>query len=145
MINLPPVEQLGFVVKDLDKAMEYYGAVFGWGPFRIETYKIEGATFRGRPCNFYIKCAFTQNGSLEVELIQVLDGETPHSEFLKNHGDGLQHLRFRVDDVDAVTAKLAEKGVQTIFYKAFPVGTFAYVENPIGGVMFEFVDEKKRR
>ena len=40
-INLPPVEQIGFVVKDIDEATEYYSSTFGWGPFQVFEQEIE--------------------------------------------------------------------------------------------------------
>ncbi len=32
-MDLPPVTQIGVVVRDLDQAMEYYTKIFGLGPF----------------------------------------------------------------------------------------------------------------
>jgi len=32
-VKLPPVSQIGIVVRDMDKAIEYYSSAFGWGPF----------------------------------------------------------------------------------------------------------------
>ena len=35
-----------------------------------------------------------------------LEGETPHSEHLREHGEGLHHVRFRTDDLDATLEQL---------------------------------------
>jgi len=70
-------------------------------------------------------------GPLEVELIQVLEGETTHSEHLRAHGEGLHHVRFRVEDLDARLADMESAGFTTIFRKRFgPTVAFAYLEAP---------------
>ena len=44
---------------------------------------------------------------MEIELIEVLEGETPHSEHLRDHGEGPQHIRFRIDGIEEKIALLA--------------------------------------
>ena len=33
-------------------------------------------------------------GSLEIELIQPLEGQSPHKEFLDSKGEGIHHIAF---------------------------------------------------
>lgn len=140
-VQLPPVEQLGFVVKDVDRAIEYYSSNFGWGPFRVQEYDLKGFTYRDKKGNCRLKVAFTTSGPIEIELIQVLDGETPHSEFLREKGEGLQHLRFQVDDLDGMLAELAKAGIRPVFHDRLPHAGFAYINSDeIGGVMFELIE-----
>ena len=146
-VKLPPVEQIGIVVKDVDKAIEYYSSNFGWGPFRVREVKLDEFIYRGKPGRCRLKIAFTKSGPIEIELIQVLEGETPHTEFLREKGEGLQHLRFRVDDLDKTLAELAKEGIHPIFHQHLPdLGTaFAYLNSDkIGGVMFELFEQKSR-
>ncbi len=143
-IKLPPVEQIGIVVKELDQAIDYYTSIFGWGPFQIRDLNLDGYTYRGKKGNCRLKLALYQSGSVEIELIQVLEGETPHTDFLKEKGEGLQHLRFRVDDLDETLAKLNEAGIQPIFHQRLAPGVaFAYINSDkIGGIMFELFELK---
>jgi len=143
-IKLPPLEQIGIVVKDIDKAIEYYTTIFGWGPFEIRDLNLDGYTYRGKKGSCRLKLALYKSGSVEIELIQVLEGETPHTEFLRKKGEGLQHLRFRVDDLDKALAELASEGIQPIFQQRVAPGVaFAYIESDkIGGVMFELFELK---
>ncbi len=83
-IQLPPADQVGIVVKDMDQAIKYYTSVFGWGPFHVFEADMKGVTYRGKTVDCLLKIAMTRSGPIEIELIQVLEGETPHSEFLKN-------------------------------------------------------------
>jgi hypothetical protein len=137
--KLPPLEQIGIVVADVDQAVEHCSTLFGWGPFRIREVDVQGFTFRRSQGNCRLKMAFTRSGPVEIELIQVLEGETPHSEFLRQKGEGLHHLRFRVDNYDELLADLSREGVQPLFHQVLPgLASFAYLDtHRIGGVTFE--------
>lgn len=146
-VKLPPVEQIGIVVKDMDRAIEYYTSTFGWGPFSIHEVGMEGAMLRGRPTTAKIKVAFAQSGPVQLELIQPLEGENIYTEFLDGKGEGLHHLGFQVDDLDNILAELAKDGIEPVFHHSYPeVGiSFAYLNTDrIGGVMFELIEIKKR-
>jgi len=145
-VKLPPVEQVGIVVEDVEKAVEYYGSTFGWGPFNVSEVELKGCIYRGQLSDCKLKMAFAQSGPVEIELIQVLEGETPHTEFLREKGEGLHHLRFRVDDLDAVLAKWAGEGIEPIWQHSMPeIGiSWAYVNtDAIGGVMAELIEIKQ--
>jgi len=144
-VLLPPVEQVGIVVHDIDSAIEYYSSTFGWGPFQVREAEMTGALYEGRPEDCRLKLAFARSGPIEIELIQVLDGRTPHSEFLKEKGEGLQHLRFRVDDLESALARLSGTGTNPVWRKSYPeLGmAFAYLSSDeTGGVMFELLERR---
>ena len=145
-VKLPPVEQIGIVVKDIDKAIEYYSSTFSWGPFEVREVKLDGFTYKGKTGSCRLKLAFAKSGPIEIELIQVLEGETPHTEFLREKGEGLQHLRFRVDDLDKMLAELAKEGIYPIYHQRVSPGVaFAYVNSDkVGGVMFELFERKNK-
>ena len=143
-VKLPPVEQIGIVVKDVDRAIEYYTSTFGLGPFQVREVELEGFTYRNQPCDCRLKVAFTESGPVQIELIEVLKGETPHTDFLRERGEGLQHLCFTVDDFAAAAAELAKEGIEPVWHRGVPV--FAYLNtDKIGGVMFELLDERGTR
>ena len=145
-IKLPPVEQVGIVVRDMNKAIEFYSTVFGLGPFQEMEYSLEGVLYRGKPSGCRIKTATAQSGPIEIELIQVLEGETPHTEFLRDKGEGLHHLRFRVDDLDGKLAEYAEQGIEPVWQHSMPeLGvSWAYLNtDTIGGTMIELIEIKE--
>jgi methylmalonyl-CoA/ethylmalonyl-CoA epimerase len=144
-VKLPPVEQIGIVVRDLDRAIEYYSSTFGWGPFEVHLSDMKGVIYRGRPTDCKLRLAMARSGPIEIELIQVLEGETPHTEFLNKNGEGLHHLRFRVEDIHGILAKWAEQGIEPVWGQSFPEFgiSFAYVDTTaIGGVMMELIEIK---
>jgi methylmalonyl-CoA/ethylmalonyl-CoA epimerase len=145
-ITLPPVEQVGIVVRDMDKSIEFYSTVFGLGPFQEMEYRLEGVLYRGKPSDCKMKLAMAQSGSIEIELIQVLEGETPHTEFLREKGEGLHHLRFSVDDLDGKLAEYAEQGIEPVWQHSMPeIGfSWAYLNtDTTSGVMIELVEIKE--
>jgi len=144
-VVLPPVSQVGIVVKDIERAAEYYTSTFGIGPFTIIDVDMEGVILQGKPIRLKIKAAFAQSGPLQIELIQPVEGENIYTEFLASKGEGLHHLAFQVDDLETMLAALAKKGIKPIFHHNYGFGAFAYLNtDKIGGVMFELLWTKKQ-
>jgi methylmalonyl-CoA/ethylmalonyl-CoA epimerase len=108
--------QIGVVVKDLDRTVKYLTEVFGLGPFRFITYPPADRddmqlTYRGEARPFSHRLAFAQMGPIELELCQPLEGESGLTEFLREHGEGLQHIRFNTPQLQPALDYLAGKGV----------------------------------
>ena len=110
--------QIGVVVADLDASMKNLTEIFGLGPFRVIEWPPEGRTdiqkyYHGKPGNFTARMAFTELGPVELELIQPVEGESIWSDFLRDHGGGIHHIRFNVDDTKTVQDYLATKGIES--------------------------------
>jgi methylmalonyl-CoA/ethylmalonyl-CoA epimerase len=142
-VKLPSPFHLGIVVKDLDQAIGYYDSLFGWGPFKVQEIDMKKFpfTFRGKPGSGRFKVAAGQSGSMLIELFQVIEGETPYTEFSKEKGEGVHHIGFRIEDFDRALAVLAKEGVEPIFHGELPQGAFAYFDtDKVGGVVFELIN-----
>jgi hypothetical protein len=62
---------------------------------------------------------------------------------LKQHGEGLHHVRFRTDDFDRKLAALEAAGYRTVMQKRFnPTLAFAYLESPpeMGANVIELIE-----
>jgi len=130
-LKLEKVDQIGIVVKDCEKVAENWERMFGIGPWTFITNTREDA--EGNPLE--VKLGFAYMGDLELELIEVVKGKTLHSEFLAEHGEGLHHLGFMVDDVDGEAANLEGQGVKIMLQRP---GQWAYMDTrEPGGVIFE--------
>ncbi len=137
-LGLPAIDQVGFVVKDINKAIASYDALFG--PFTTMDAVVPAAQYRGREADCELKLAFGRSGDVEIELIQWVSGESPHREFIEAGREGMQHLRFRVDDVDAWIAKLAPEGYRPIWYKRWSEDTvFSYLERDDDALLVEIL------
>jgi len=138
-IELPPIDQVAYMVHDLDDAIRRFSAVFG--PFTTMTADNKGAVYRGHAHDAHMKLAFGKSGDLEIELIEHVSGECPHKDWIEANGESLFHVRFMVDDVDAKLAELVELGYETVWYnhmEEFGI-KYAYAQAPPdqGGHIFE--------
>jgi hypothetical protein len=109
--------QIGVVVADLDRATRNLSEIFGIGPFRVIDWPPAGRSdiqrfYYGKPGNFSARMAFTELGPVELELIQPVEGESIWGDFLRDHGEGIHHIRFNVDEMDPVRAYLSSQGIE---------------------------------
>jgi methylmalonyl-CoA/ethylmalonyl-CoA epimerase len=111
------IDQVGFVVKDIDKAMEAYWRV-GVGPWRVYTYGaplVKEITYRGKPGDWRFRIALASVGGFSIELIQPLSGKSIYSDYLEHHGEsGIQHLGFVVDNLDLAVEEARQSGYEVI-------------------------------
>lgn len=134
-LDLPPLDQIGFVVRDMDEALATYGPLFG--PFAVFEMPMTGVDYRGRKCDCRIKIALGRSGTLEVELIELLDGDALYAEFLARGLEGVHHVRTTVPNMDAALAECAKVGFEPVFsgdLAPIPM-LFAYLEGPDGTVL----------
>lgn len=137
-LGLPPMDQIGFVVRDLDAWVARYDALFG--PFSFMDGSVADANYRGRSEDAELKLAFGRSGELEIEFIEWLGGHSPHSEFIEAGKEGMHHIRYRVDNTDAWIEKLGTVGFKPIWYKRWSADTvFAYLENPNDPLIVELL------
>lgn len=122
-VTLGKLSHVGIVVRDLDEAMEYYGSVFGLGPFTTEVYDLKSFIYRGKTASARVKAAIAYSGPVFIELVQVLEGETVHTEFLREKGEGLQHVAFLVRNLDEKLKELAKSGIQPVMRLSIPIDT----------------------
>lgn len=108
--------QIGVVVADLEKSIQALETIFGIGPFRVIDWPPADRTdiqrwYYGEPTDFTARMAFTELGTVELELIQPVAGRSIWADFLAEHGPGIHHIRFNVSEMDPVLSYLAEHGV----------------------------------
>jgi methylmalonyl-CoA epimerase len=106
---------LGLVVADTAKTIDFYHNVIGLPGFRTNTFPMKNATYRDRLIDASFKASFTDLGEGRIALIQPLDGDSPFAEFLKDHGEGMHHLRLAVDDLEVAIANMNAKGIEAVW------------------------------
>ena len=137
-LGLPPIDQVGFVVRSIEETKARYGAMFG--PWTEMDGSVEDADYRGRKEDVTLSILFGHSGDLEIEFIEWKDGHSPHREFIEAGREGMHHLRYRVDDTDAWIEKVAPLGYRPIWYKQFTADTvFAYLEREGDPLLIEFL------
>jgi methylmalonyl-CoA/ethylmalonyl-CoA epimerase len=140
-LKLPEVGQIGVVVEDLDRAVAFYETVFGLGPFRIQEAEAPNVWDRGEEKRIKARLGFAMLGQVELELIHILEGDSLHLEFLREHGEGLHHLGFKVKDFQAKLEQAKAMGFEVL--QMGPFGRFyAYLDTRrCGGVIVELIED----
>ena len=143
MHGLGAIDQVGFVVPDLDAACARYEGLFG--PWQRAESPLTGVLYRGVPTDVHLRLAFGHAGDLEMEFISVVSGRSPHSEFLAAGREGIHHVRYPVADLAATLAVLEPEGFLPIWSHALGPYRWAYCEHRArDGVLIELLESPAR-
>lgn len=138
-LQLGTPDQVGFVVRDMDASLALYEPMFG--PFNLMDTGVMNYTYRGReePCHLLL--AFGKSGDIEIELIQWVSGGSPHKEFIDSGREGMQHLRYIVDDLDSKVSDLVAAGYESVWGARFGEGlAVAYMERADDPLIIELFE-----
>ncbi|MBU2488517.1 MAG: methylmalonyl-CoA epimerase [Proteobacteria bacterium] len=102
-MKLLKIDHLGIAVEGIEAAREFWEKILGLPLEGTETVAEQKVT-----------TAFLPVGESEVELLESTAPDGPIAKYLEKKGPGIQHVAFRVDDIEAALAELKEKGVQLI-------------------------------
>lgn len=97
------IDHIGIAVKNLDEALKFYEEVLGIkcvGTEVVEEQKV--------------KTAFLPIGDTEVELLEATDDDSPIAKFIEKRGEGIQHIAYRVDDIEKALEEVKAKGIRLI-------------------------------
>ena len=97
------VDHIGVAVKSIDAAKKLYHDLLGLNHAGNETVEEQKVT-----------TAFFPVGDTEVELLESTAPDGPIAKYLEKRGEGVQHVAFRVENIDEALAELKAKGVQLI-------------------------------
>jgi methylmalonyl-CoA/ethylmalonyl-CoA epimerase len=97
------VDHIGVAVKSIDAAKKLYHDVLGLDYAGSETVEEQKVT-----------TAFLPVGESEVELLESTAPDGPVAKYIEKRGEGIQHVAFRVENIEAALAELKEKGIQLI-------------------------------
>jgi methylmalonyl-CoA/ethylmalonyl-CoA epimerase len=97
------IDHLGVAVKSIDTGKNFWTDVLGL--------RLEGAETVAEQ---KVTTAFLPVGESEVELLESTAPDGPIAKYLEKKGEGIQHIAFRVENIDAALAELKAKGIQLI-------------------------------
>lgn len=108
-----PVVQQGYVVPDVEAAMQHWLAR-GVGPFLFVDIKDFSGVYRDQPIRAEMQAGFAYSGDQQIEVITPsLDHPSIYKDFLEHTPQGgLQHLAWWVESIDAKLAELDAAGVR---------------------------------
>ncbi|HHU85254.1 MAG: methylmalonyl-CoA epimerase [Pelotomaculaceae bacterium] len=97
------IDHVGIAVKDLEATLKLYEEVLGLKSTGTEVVEEQK-----------VKVAFLPTGDSEVELLESTSPDGPIAKYIAKNGEGIQHLAFRVDNLEQRLAELKEKGIRLI-------------------------------
>lgn len=135
-----PIDQLGYVTADLDRAIQLWRDKLGVGPWTVfRNVRLTG-TYRGEPTEVGIDVALAYRGAVQIELIQPTDAApSPYRDEAGALRLGAHHVAWVVDDLDAEVARCAGEGLEPTFRAGNAASRVAYFE-PEPGVIWELIE-----
>lgn len=97
------VDHIGVAVRSIEEAAKLYEVLLGLKITATEVVEEQK-----------VKVAFLPTGDSEVELLESTDPEGPVAKFIAARGEGIQHIAFRVDNLEEMLAALKKAGVRLI-------------------------------
>jgi methylmalonyl-CoA/ethylmalonyl-CoA epimerase len=144
VLGLDKVNQVGIVVRDMDRAIKNYREIFGISFPKVLVPDYFNRVYRGKPENFRMKIGLAMMGELQIELIEPLEGKTIYGEFLKKWGDGIHHLGFDVNNLDERVAAFRKSGIDVLMSGERVGGKFAYMDTEGKvGIIVELIQREK--
>jgi methylmalonyl-CoA/ethylmalonyl-CoA epimerase len=146
-LNNFKLDHIGVVVNDIEKTIDFYTKAFGLKFEEVQQHSLPPDVItRGKPSPYTMKVTFAPFGPLRLEVVQILEGKTLHTEFLKKHGEGIMHLGFEVEDLEKEVANAESQGLKMIAHlKMVGIMAFAYFDSvKTNGVMIELVQKDVR-
>ncbi len=97
------IDHLGIAVNSIEQAQSFWTDVLGLSFEGSETVETQKVT-----------TAFYPVGESEVELLESTAPDGPVAKYIEKKGQGIQHVAFRVENIEEALAELKAKGVQLI-------------------------------
>lgn len=142
--------QVGIIVHDLTKTAQRWTEVLGVPvAFALETpgFVQSKTYYKGEPSEATAKLAFFNFGQVQIELIQPDEKPSVWRDYLDQHGEGAQHIAFRVPNTQAAVDFLARHDIPVIQQGLYADGSgmYTYVgsEEKLG-VMVELLEDYSR-
>lgn len=110
------IRQLGYVVEDIEAAMDYWSRSLGVGPWYYNPkVPIENYLYRGERHEPHNSVALANSGFVQVELIQCRnDVPSMYRDFLQAGHTGLQHVAYWTEQYDADLERLLAQGLKPV-------------------------------
>jgi methylmalonyl-CoA/ethylmalonyl-CoA epimerase len=97
------IEHVAIAVDDLEAAVSHYSDVWG-----LEV------SHRERVADQGVEEVMLRLGDTYLQLLGATGPDTTVGRFLERRGEGLHHIAYEVDDLEATLASLKAKGVEMI-------------------------------
>ena len=93
------IEHIGIAVKELEVSNDLFAALLGKPHYKIEAVESEG-----------VRTSFFEAGPNKIELLEATSADSPIAKFIEKKGEGIHHIAFAVDDIEAEIERLSKEG-----------------------------------
>ena len=128
---LQQIDHIGIAVSNLDETVSFYRQIMG-----LEVSSTE--VWNG------MKIAFLRVGDCELEILEDLTPDGPIARYVAKRGEGVQHVAYRVADLEQALEDMRAKGIALIDERPRPGARRARVAflhpKSTKGVLIELVE-----
>jgi len=97
------IEHLGIAVKELKTSIPLFEQLLNTPCYKTEEVRSEG-----------VNTAFFNTGESKVELLEANNENSPISKFIVKKGEGIHHIAFEVENIEAEMKRLAALGFELL-------------------------------
>lgn len=97
------IEHIGIAVRDIEQSNVLFAKLLGTKHYKMEQVESEG-----------VITSFFQVGEVKIELLQATNPQSAIHKHIEARGEGIHHLAFAVDNVDAELDRLRSEGFEAI-------------------------------
>jgi methylmalonyl-CoA/ethylmalonyl-CoA epimerase len=97
------IDHIGIAVTDLEASAELYSQQFDMREQHRETVEEQG-----------VEAVLYEVGDGHIELIKPLSDESGVAKFIARNGEGMHHVAYAVDDIDAALERVRAAGLRLI-------------------------------
>ncbi len=97
------IEHIGIAVKDLTASIALFEQLLNTPCYKTEVVAREG-----------VETAFFQTGESKIELLQASSEDSPISKFIARKGEGIHHIAFAVENIEAEMRRLEALGFELL-------------------------------
>lgn len=97
------IEHLGIAVKELEKSIPLFEQLLNTPCYKTEKVDTEG-----------VNTAFFQTGESKIELLEATKEDSPIQKFVDKKGEGIHHIAFEVENIDAEMKRLSALGFELL-------------------------------
>ncbi len=103
MTPIRRLDHVAVLVRSTDDALRFYRDRLGLAVHSSE--ELESPR---------VRLTYLDAGNAYLQLVEPLDRSSPLSAWLDEHGEGLHHICFGVDDVPAAVTQLSDPGTEVV-------------------------------
>jgi methylmalonyl-CoA/ethylmalonyl-CoA epimerase len=97
------IEHLGIAVKELQKSIPLFEQLLNTPCYKTEEVASEG-----------VQTAFFQVAESKIELLEATKPESPIAKFIEKKGEGIHHIAFEVENIEAEMKRLSALGLELL-------------------------------